>query len=321
MKKFFSNKKYIGLCIIMVFALVAVVAAQPGQPREAFWVFADDSSKVVYATREHTVKDIINSAGFGLGPRDNYIFSDGNIIQVVRAVKVNVFENGEQKQFVTGALTIGEALAKAGIDKKERAVYPSEKERPREGMNIVLLNKNESVLEETQEIAFAVKSRMDSHMELGATAVVKEGVKGSKSLLVKFVKLANGEKIRKVLTETIVKQPQEQLVALGTTNTVETSRGAVRFSKVVKMRASAYTPWDEGCIGITKMGIPAKRGVVAVDPDFIPLGTRLYIPGYGHALAADIGGAITGDRIDLCVDTKSEAFQFGRRDVKVYILE
>jgi 3D (Asp-Asp-Asp) domain-containing protein len=59
---------------------------------------------------------------------------------------------------------------------------------------------------------------------------------------------------------------------------------------------------------------------VAVDPDVIPLGTRLYIPGYGLALAADTGGDIVGNRIDLCMEAHSDAWSFGRRMVKVYIL-
>ena len=65
----------------------------------------------------------------------------------------------------------------------------------------------------------------------------------------------------------------------------------------------------------------AQRGVVAVDPSVIPLGTRLYIPGYGMAVAADTGGAIVGDRIDLCMESYGEAMDFGRRTIKVYILE
>ena len=321
MNKFLSKKKCISICIIMVLSFVAVVLLDTWQPKEAFWVFDGDKSKKVYATREDTVQTIVSLAGSGLSKNDGYIFSQGNIIQVVRAVRVNVFDHGEHKQIVTSALSIADALDRAGVNRSGRSLYPAEKERPYAGMNIVLLNKNESVFEETQQIAFSVISRPDSHMELGETAVIKEGVPGSKNVLTKFVKMANGEKIRKVIVDNIIKQPKEQIVAMGTANLVKTSRGAIRFTKVIQMRASAYTPWDEGCIGITKMGIPAKHGVVAVDPDFIALGTRLYIPDYGYALAADIGGAIQGDRIDLCMETKAEAFQFGRRDIKVYILE
>ena len=69
------------------------------------------------------------------------------------------------------------------------------------------------------------------------------------------------------------------------------------------------------------MGIPATYGVVAVDPSIIPLGTRLYIPGYGMAIAADTGGAIVGYCIDLCMESYAEAMDFGRRVVTVYVLD
>jgi len=64
----------------------------------------------------------------------------------------------------------------------------------------------------------------------------------------------------------------------------------------------------------------AGHGIVAVDPGVIPLGTKLYIPGYGFAIAGDTGGAIVGHRIDLGFDSLNDAMEFGRRPVKVYTL-
>ena len=70
----------------------------------------------------------------------------------------------------------------------------------------------------------------------------------------------------------------------------------------------------------------AVYGCVAVDPRVIPLGTKLYIETpdgsfvYGHSIAADTGGAIKGNRVDLFFPTHSQALQFGRRNVNVYIL-
>ncbi len=101
---------------------------------------------------------------------------------------------------------------------------------------------------------------------------------------------------------------------------VETSRGMARYSDALYMEASAYLPTDGGGAGITASGMVAQRGVVAVDPDVIPLGTRLYIPGYGEAIAADTGGAIVGHKIDLCMEDYGEAMEFGRRDITVYVL-
>ena len=92
------------------------------------------------------------------------------------------------------------------------------------------------------------------------------------------------------------------------------------YVAVMEMEATAYLPTDGDGYGITATGIPATYGVAAVDPYVIPLGSRLYIPGYGEAIAADTGGAIYGNRIDLCMESYSECMNFGRRYVTVYVL-
>ncbi|MBR3458875.1 MAG: DUF348 domain-containing protein, partial [Selenomonadaceae bacterium] len=93
------------------------------------------------------------------------------------------------------------------------------------------------------------------------------------------------------------------------------------YSDAMIMEATAYLPTDGSPEGLTASGIPAQRGIAAVDPDVIPLGTRLYIPGYGEALAADTGGAIIGNKIDLCMEDYGECMEFGRRDITVYVLD
>lgn len=101
---------------------------------------------------------------------------------------------------------------------------------------------------------------------------------------------------------------------------VQTERGAVQYDKCITMEASAYLPSDGGGSGITATGAVARHGIVAVDPRVIPLGTKVFIPGYGIAVAADTGGAIKGQRIDLCMESYHDAIQFGRRDISVYVL-
>ncbi|MGM9539669.1 3D domain-containing protein [Anaerovibrio sp.] len=103
-------------------------------------------------------------------------------------------------------------------------------------------------------------------------------------------------------------------------NTVSTNQGEMAYATCISMEASAYLPTDGNGAGITATGAVARRGIVAVDPDVIPLGTRVYIPGYGTAVAADTGGAIRGNKIDLCMESYGEAINFGRRSVEVYIL-
>jgi 3D (Asp-Asp-Asp) domain-containing protein len=89
---------------------------------------------------------------------------------------------------------------------------------------------------------------------------------------------------------------------------------------MLRMVATAYTASCYGCSGITALGYHAGHGIVAVDPRVIPLGTHLFIPGYGSAIAGDTGGAIKGSRIDLGFNSFSDAIQFGRREITVYVL-
>ncbi len=88
------------------------------------------------------------------------------------------------------------------------------------------------------------------------------------------------------------------------------------------MEATGYDPYPAGGSGTgrTATGVMARFGIAAVDPRVIPLHTLLYVEGYGFALAADTGGAIKGNRIDLCFDSRAQAYRWGRKNVKVHIL-
>lgn len=92
----------------------------------------------------------------------------------------------------------------------------------------------------------------------------------------------------------------------------------------VSVTATAYTAGCDGCSGITYTGVDLNANpnakVIAVDPDVIPLGSKVYVEGYGYATAADIGSAIQGNKIDIHVPTKGEAFDWGVRTVNVTIL-
>ena len=98
--------------------------------------------------------------------------------------------------------------------------------------------------------------------------------------------------------------------------------GVHRLLAVYAMVATAYTADSAQAAptGRTATGMPARYGVVAVDPRVIRLGSKLFIPGYGTAIAADTGGAIVGNRIDLCMDSYRSALLWGRQPVKVYVL-
>ena len=94
-----------------------------------------------------------------------------------------------------------------------------------------------------------------------------------------------------------------------------------RVQKTIKVDATAYSIQESGVGYHTAMGTPVRHGVIAVDPIFIPLGTHVFIPGYGEAIAEDTGGDIVGYRIDIAFDSYYEALEFGRQILEIYVLE
>ena len=142
-----------------------------------------------------------------------------------------------------------------------------------------------------------------------------------------LTKVENAEELQPVPEEVEVLNESEMIEEVETVSNVsmidepaDYSNDGSSYAAVMAMEATAYLPTDGNGAGITAMGIPATYGVAAVDPRVIPLGSRLYIPGYGEALAADTGGAINGYKIDLCMESYDEAMRFGRRTITVYVL-
>ena len=93
----------------------------------------------------------------------------------------------------------------------------------------------------------------------------------------------------------------------------------------LRLEATGYDPGPvdntRGWVGSTRSGTRARFGIAAVDPSVIRLGTMLYVEGYGPALAADVGGAIKGRRIDLCFNDSHAARAWGRRHVRVWLVD
>lgn len=128
--------------------------------------------------------------------------------------------------------------------------------------------------------------------------------------------------VRTLLSEEILEQPEDTILLRGVRG-LPTPGGDWRLP--MHMEATAYEPGPRSCgrwaSGYTAIGLKAEKGVVAVDDTVIPIRSRLYIPGYGFAIAGDRGSAIKGMRIDLCFATYEEAINFGRQPVKVYRLD
>lgn len=184
---------------------------------------------------------------------------------------------------------------------------------------------------EREEVAFDTVKRKNDQLEKGQTVTVREGVPGVK-VKTYNVKYVNGVETERELAEEYVETaPVDKIVEYGNKaqQAVAANGGTFTYKYVLTCEATAYdmSPAQNGGYGgITATGVPLDKGVIAVDPKVIPLGSRVYIEAldgswsYGYAVAADTGGAIKGNRVDLCYYTRSECIQFGRRKCRVYVL-
>lgn len=176
--------------------------------------------------------------------------------------------------------------------------------------------KTETVVNE-KSLPYEVKYVFNRDMGPGRVKKVTDGEDGKIVwTLKKFIQ--DGKVIKEERSEERI-EPKPAIFHMGPSGFNKTSRGSFTRGRVVTMESTAYLPTDGGGHGITASGRRAEYGVVAVDPRVIPLGTLLFVEGYGFAIAADTGGAIKGNKIDVCMHSRTDARNWGRRKVKVHI--
>ena len=214
---------------------------------------------------------------------------------------------------------VAKVLQEMAINLDGRTVYPPLETKITDGLVIHVLARKSFLSKEEVEVPFGTKVIEDPELEFGTKKVEKEGVKG-KDLVIYENITRPGREQKIELDRRRIAEPVNEIVRKGVAQSVLTPNGYVKYKKVIYGEATAYT-WGGGASGTTSIGLWPKRGIVAVDPRQIPYYTKLYIPGYGMAIAGDTGGAIVGNRIDLFMDSLYECYQWGRRDVEIYILE
>ncbi len=188
---------------------------------------------------------------------------------------------------------------------------------------------------EESAIPFEKEVVNNHRLDKGVVNMLQEGKDGLRRSHIRDIYINGVLNSSVIVSDAILEEPIPQVTERGTNNIISTSRGDTRFIEAMVLEATAYDlsfastgkrPGDKYW-GITASGTRARPGTVAVDPRVIPLGTKLYVESldgtkdYGFAIAEDVGGAIKGMRIDLFFNTATEVRNFGRRNVKVYILE
>ncbi|QPA30990.1 G5 and 3D domain-containing protein [Thermaerobacillus caldiproteolyticus] len=288
-------------------------------------------------TTAKTVKDLLAAQNITVKQQDKVSPSldakirKGMQVMFEKAFPVKLNVGGKQQQVWATSTTVADFLKQHKIQLGELdRVEPSLHEKVKENMivKVIKVQKVTDVVEEP--VNFAVVTRKDAKLPRGEQRIISPGEKGLVSKQYEVV-LENGKEVsRKLIKTETIKQSKDRIVAIGTKapqyrSTHVVSRGNQEVARELYVTATAYTAYCEGCSGRTRTGINLRANphmkVIAVDPRIIPLGSKVYVEGYGYAIAADTGSAINGYKIDVFFPEKSTAFRWGVKRVKVRVLQ
>ena len=298
-------------------------------------LFQSHGAQTEHVTAAPTVGAFLKERGITIGAKD-YVHPspdtplvDNLVIDYAPSIPVKLVTAHGTKTVMTTATDVGSLLEEQGVELGSHdVVRPSLADPLMANSTVRIMRIVKWVSTQKQHLAQRTIREIDFSLPPGQTRVIKPGAPGLALTMVDYTQ-TDGHLNKRILARRVVRKPQSRVIALGvgTKSAIEefARRGLEKTSYIaseaIDMVATAYTAQCIGCSGYTATGYRAGHGIVAVDPRVIPLGTRLYIPGYGFAIAGDTGGAIVGDRIDLGFDSLGDALSYGRRTVKVYTLK
>lgn len=353
------------VAISMTIAITALCLTLPAFAQTKY-VITDGDSIIVYISKSSNPEQVLEEAGLQLGESDTYTTKarDGvSEIHINRVQMVTVREGADTTVVGSYGGTVADVLESLNITLSDTDLLScSPDDATYDGMTIDITRVKKETMVYDEVIPHRVQSLEDPTLETGTELVVSDGIDG----LVRYtaeVTYENGKEVeRQILSEDMVVAPINTVILHGKDRSVKAQENSgnadyrqsetaqlsplanfeydstaphdenakyvpgtsLSYSEVLDFQATAYyspTAWNT-----TYTGTEAKIGTVAVDPNFIPLGSKMYIVSadgeyvYGYCTAEDTGGAIKGKIVDLYMNTYDECVQFGRRDVKIYIL-
>lgn len=291
----------------------------------------DEGYATSYLSGEATVGGALAGSGIVVGSNDlvapklGSVLSPGSHVYVQRALGVQLVVGGVKEAVFTHADTVGGLLGEAGVRLEESdRVAPTMNEVVQVGMTVTVTTIRQVVEVEEEIIEFGTVYRYDDGFPDGEWVLVKAGSSG----MIRreyAVRVVDGRVVKRELIREVRSAASDEVVTIGTyvaptpVPVVVGAPGDLVCRSTMNVYATWYTAASAGGSGTTATGTGVYKGIVAVDPRVIPLGTRMYIPGYGYGLAADTGGGIKGDIIDLGYGP-NDVYDWRSRRVDICIL-
>ncbi|TCS94694.1 3D domain-containing protein [Hazenella coriacea] len=329
MRKFLRN----GLAMFVI-PLFVLSAAGCSSSEEVKVSFSDTNKAITFNNSGDTLSDALKEQGYQLAdlqkkyepsiPWDQKLKGQKEVLLKCKCNVSLQIAGGKVETFETLQPTVADVLKERKVELSEwdELQVPLDKQIT-DGMTIVVDRVEQRLKKRVEVLSYKTKEEKDDKMPEGKKVTDQEGKEGKKIyevvMLYKNGKpiLENGKPmVKEELIHTI--KPVDKLVKIGTNKELaEKEKPKLASAGNLTVQATGYTHTGNK----TATGTYPSRGTIAVDPRVIPLGTKLYIPGYGYGVAADTGGVVKGNIIDLFFETRSEARNWGRRTVTIQILK
>lgn len=310
------------------------------------YVITDGDRVTVHKTYASDPEKVLSEVGVSLDEDDIYttqVTTEGvSEITVQRYQQITIDNCGEVMEVSSYGESLEALLNRLSIQSSGNySVSMALDTQTYDGMQVEVICTVQNVETYTVEVPFETTYCQDPTLPEGQEVILAQGVNGQAQRTASVVYRNTVEQSRTVLEETVLQQPENQIVAVGTGENVGGSSNmpligdgvivlptgeVLTYTSTGQFVATAYTKTDDGCDERTATGSEVHVGVVAVDPTVIPYGTRMFIVTndgsyiYGLSTAEDCGGSIKGNRLDLYFETEPECWAFGVKNATVYFL-
>ncbi|MCL2216624.1 MAG: 3D domain-containing protein [Defluviitaleaceae bacterium] len=301
----------------------------------------DQNEQHIFLTQAATVEEALRELGIALNDFDRTSHSlsgliwDGITITLEREINFYFEIDGNPllTRFSRPGVTIEEVLTQLQQEQELALLFDGDHTRQvASGETLSFTSWQSRLIFDTYYVLYQTIENYTGAVSRGRRYVRQDGVLGVNEITTAIVYIGGAEINREAIGTAILSEPIDKIIDIGTAwlgSMTNPFREDFHYFRRVRMEATAYTA-GYGCTGkhpcdpwyrITASGREVQHGIVAVDRNVIPLGTRLFVEGYGFALAADVGGAIRGYKIDLFMEDLQDALRFGRRHLYVWILD
>ena len=339
----FLVRAYVALLTLILFLSMTALISQTALATT--YVIKDGDRVVTHTSFATDPAQVLGEAGVPLEEYDTYTteaVEGASAITVNRAQRITVHYHGQTTEVSSMGETAGQLLDRLDLEiTGEDVVSHGLEEMTFDGM--VLTVDRVVTVRETFSAAVPHETRYcdDATLPQGTEQTLISGLDGELLRTADITYVNGAETRRSILSETVQRMPVTEVVAVGTAPIQEMAEDmpvigdgyislptgeVLTYTHSDTVRATAYTHTDAGCDMITATGTMVHWGTVAVDPRYIPYGTRMFIVAsdgsyvYGVATAEDCGGDIKGDRMDLYMPTYEQCREFGRRRCTLYFL-